>query len=185
MMISSRYLLYVLSQLAANILAKKPNILIIVADDVGTGDVPGYWNSGIVNMPNLEDLVAQGTTLTDAHSTPLCAPSRYVLLSGNYQHRGKRYAGVWTMNYETNQFREGQQSIAEVLRDNGYDTAMFGKWHVGGKVKYLQNLSFFLSKTFNIDKILKRCSWTQPKFLQRRTTNQIISMLTKQIFYDL
>ena len=117
------------------IFAKRPNVVIIFADDVGTGDVPGYWNnSGTLRMPNLEDLLDHGTTFTDAHSTPLCAPSRYVLLSGNYQHRGTKVGGSWSINYEQgNQFRDRQKSIARVLHDNGYATAMFGKWHLGGK----------------------------------------------------
>ena len=119
--------------ICTTVTAKKPNVMIIFADDVGTGDVPGYWeNSGLVPMPNLEHLLETGTTFTDAHSTPLCAPSRYVLLSGNYQHRGSRFGGSWTVNYEGNQFRNGQRSIAEVLRDNGYVTSMVGKWHLGG-----------------------------------------------------
>ncbi len=109
--------------------------MIIFADDVGTGDVPGYFNNtSLVNMPNLEDLVQQGTTFTDAHSTPLCAPSRYVLLSGNYQHRGSRNGGTWTVNYLSSQFRPGQKSIAQVFKDNGYQTAIFGKWHLGGRI---------------------------------------------------
>jgi hypothetical protein len=117
---------------------KKPNVMIIIADDVGSGDVPGYWDSSTrkVDMPNLEALLASGTTFTDAHSTPLCATSRYVLLSGNYQHRGtKAIGGVWALNHEWgSQFRDGQQSIAQVFRDNGYHTSMYGKWHIGGKV---------------------------------------------------
>lgn len=109
--------------------------MIIFADDVGTGDVPGYWdNGGKVNMPNLEHLVRTGTTFTDAHSTPLCATSRYTLLSGNYQHRGTNFAGTWKINYRGSQFRNGQQSIAQVFRDNGYHTSMFGKWHLGGQI---------------------------------------------------
>jgi arylsulfatase A len=107
--------------------------MIIFADDVGTGDVPGYWNTGLVNMPNLQDLVAHGTTFLDAHSTPLCAPSRYVLLSGNYPHRGRNLFGTWLMNGVGSQFLKGQKSIAEVFRDNGYNTAMYGKWHLGGE----------------------------------------------------
>jgi len=112
---------------------KKPNVMIIFADDVGTGDVPGYFNTSFVDMPNLEHLLATGTTFTDAHSTPLCAPSRYVLLSGQYQHRGKNYDGTWTMDYDGGQFKQHQQSIARVFRDNGYRTSMYGKWHLGGK----------------------------------------------------
>lgn len=107
--------------------------MIILADDVGTGDVPGYWNTGLVSMPNLEDLVANGVTFTDAHSTPLCAPSRYVLLSGNYPHRGSDVTGTWSMNYgQGSQFKDGQQSLANVLRNYGYRTSMYGKWHLGG-----------------------------------------------------
>ena len=115
--------------------AKKPNVMIILADDVGTGDVPGYWanTTRFVDMPNLQHLVDNGTTFTDAHSTPLCAPSRYVLLSGSYQHRGSNYDGTWVMNYDHGQFRYGQQSIAQVLRDQGYGTSIYGKWHLGGK----------------------------------------------------
>lgn len=104
---------------------------------INIGDVPGYWQrekGGKVNMANLEALVGNGTTFTDAHSTPLCAPSRYVLLSGNYQHRGVRHIGVWSLNYKTNQFWHDQQSIANVLQDNGYYTGVFGKWHLGGKL---------------------------------------------------
>jgi len=74
---------------------KKPNILVILADDVGTGDIPLYWNSGLVDMPNVQRLANMGVTFKDAHSTPLCAPSRYMLLSGNYPHRGHLLGGTW------------------------------------------------------------------------------------------
>lgn len=115
----------------------KPNILIILADDVGTGDLPMYWNhsSGIVKMPNLQSLSDKGVTFLDAHASPLCAPSRYMLLSGNYPHRGQQIHGTWGINKDYNQFRAHQQSIAQVLMDKAnYNTAMFGKWHIGGKV---------------------------------------------------
>ena len=120
----------------ANKRKKQPNVMVIFADDVGTGDVPGYWeNTNGVKMPNLKQLVADGTTFTDAHSSPLCAPSRYTFLSGNYPHRGSRFAGTWVINYdeEGSQFRKGQKSIAGVFRNKGYETAAFGKWHIGGK----------------------------------------------------
>ena len=110
---------------------KKPNIMVIFADDLGTGDVPNYWDDSVVDMPNLKQFMSDGTTFTDAHATPLCATSRYVFLSGNYQHRGHRMAGVWSINYQTSQFLHRQQSIANVLRNNGYDTNMVGKWHIG------------------------------------------------------
>lgn len=113
---------------------KKPNILIILADDVGTGDIPSYWNSGMVEMPNIQKIADNGVTFLNAHGTPLCAPSRYMLLSGNYQHRGRNVNGAWNLGYENNQFQSHQKSIAEVLKGDGYSTFMAGKWHLGGKV---------------------------------------------------
>ncbi len=132
--------------------------MVIFADDVGTGDVPGYsyrsndndndsGTSPVVNMPNLQQFINEGTTFTDAHSTPLCATSRYMFLSGNYQHRGNKMGGVWAINYKSSQFRRGQQSIAQVFRENGYNTNMVGKWHIGGKVRELMCFSFIHIKS--------------------------------------
>ena len=115
-----------------NQLKKKPNILLILADDVGTEDVPGYWGNHIVEMPNIEKLQSQGVTFLDVHSTPLCAPSRYMLLSGNYQHRGLKTPSAWNFWDGQNQFLHNQQSIAQVLKESaGYHTWMAGKWHIG------------------------------------------------------
>jgi len=75
-----------------------------------------------------------GVTFKDAHSTPLCAPSRYMLLSGNYPHRGRLPGGTWDIG-RRNQFRRFQKSIAETLKESGnYSTAMYGKWHLGGQI---------------------------------------------------
>ena len=116
----------------------KPNILLILADDVGTGDIPVYWNSSIVDMPNIGRLAKMGVKFMDAHSTPLCAPSRYMLLSGNYAHRGYRPNGAWSFWENQNQFLDHQQSIAAVLKDAGYHTSMFGKWHLGAKAPSIE-----------------------------------------------
>jgi arylsulfatase A-like enzyme len=116
---------------------KKPNIVIILADDVGTGDIPFYWrgmNSSKVKMPNLQKLAEKGVLFEDAHSSPLCAPSRYMLLSGNYPHRGTHRYGAWNVALSANQFTANQKSIAETLQGAGYRTGIFGKWHLGGKV---------------------------------------------------
>ncbi|GFH61474.1 hypothetical protein CTEN210_17950 [Chaetoceros tenuissimus] len=113
---------------------KKPNILIILADDVGTSDIP-YWGDNIVPMENIQKLQSQGVTFMDAHASPLCAPSRYMLLSGNYPHRGLKKGGTWNMSANQNQFIHNQKSIAEVLKDqHNYHTGMYGKWHLGGRV---------------------------------------------------
>jgi len=113
---------------------RKPKILIIMADDFGTGDVPAYWNSSIVDMPNLNRLGAKGVTFKDVHSTPLCAPSRFMLLSGLYAHRGQNPGGSWSLKQNSNQFRGKQQSIARMLKERAnYHTFMAGKWHIGAK----------------------------------------------------
>ena len=126
---------YAHAQDDTTVVQKKPNILIILADDVGTGDIPSYWNSSLVAMPNLDKLASMGVSFRDAHSTPLCAPSRYMLLSGNYAHRGVNIGGSWNFKGNGNQFLDSQKSIAEVLRDHGgYHTSMVGKYHLGGKI---------------------------------------------------
>jgi arylsulfatase A-like enzyme len=129
-----------------------PNILLILADDVGTGDIPTWWNNtSLVSMPNIERLIRQGLKFTDAHSTPLCATSRYMLLSGNYQHRGKRPRGSWDVRKSGNQFQSYQVSIAKHLRDEaGYNTGIFGKWHLGTKSR---------QKEFNSTHILSENVW--------------------------
>ena len=110
---------------------KKPNILLIFADDVGTEDVPGYWDTNIVQMPNIKKLQSMGVTFIDAHSSPLCSPSRYSLLSGNYPHRGSTVQSTWNFWDGQNQFEPNQKSIAEVLKGANYRTWMAGKWHLG------------------------------------------------------
>jgi len=114
---------------------RKPNILLIMADDVGTGDIPSYWKSGLVDMPNIQRLAEMGVTMLNANASPLCAPSRYMLLSGNFQHRGQKQGGTWNLSGEQNQFMHKQKSLAYVLKSMaGYATMMAGKWHIGAKV---------------------------------------------------
>ena len=115
--------------------AKKPNIMLIMVDDVGQGDIEYYWKSGLVQMPNIEKLGAMGVTFYYVHSAPLCAPSRPMLLSGNYPHRGQFKGGTWDLASKQNQFLKYQKSIAEALKQGGnYFTSMYGKWHIGGKI---------------------------------------------------
>ena len=138
---------------------KKPNILLILADDVGQGDIEYYWNSSLVHMPNIYNLGKMGVTFYDAHSTPLCAPSRYMLLSGNYPHRGQQPGGSWNLHSEHNQFLSYQKSIAEALKQgSNYTTSMYGKWHIGGKIPLKENGK--LNKKMKITS--EDHDWTQP-----------------------
>jgi arylsulfatase A-like enzyme len=103
----------------------RPNIVLIVADDLGSGDLSCYGATKL-KTPNIDALASQGVRMTDAcASAAVCQPSRYSILTGEYANRIQRQG-----QYQT-YFRPGQQSIASVLKTAGYRTAAFGKWHNG------------------------------------------------------
>jgi len=115
---------------------KRPNILLIVADDLGYTDIGAY--GGEINTPNLNALAGDGMLLTNFYSGPSCSPTRAMMLSGTDYH----LAGVGTMNgnWDTNQLgKRGYEaylnkdvvSISSILQDSGYHTYMAGKWHLG------------------------------------------------------
>jgi arylsulfatase A-like enzyme len=113
----------------------KPNIIIILADDLGYGDVGCYNPESKVATPNLDRLASQGMRFTDAHSpSTVSTPSRYSLLTGRMAFRIP-YKGVFAGVGGPCLIREDQLTLPQMLRNQGYATAMTGKWHVG--------LSFF------------------------------------------
>ena len=109
----------------------QPNIVYILADDMGYGDV-GCNNPGSkIPTPNLDRLAAQGMRFTDAHaSSSVCTPSRYSILTGRYAWRTPLQRGVlWP--WDPPLIEPGRLTVAGLLRRHGYRTACIGKWHLG------------------------------------------------------
>jgi len=110
---------------------ERPNILLIVADDLGYADLGCY--GGDIETPNIDNLAARGVRFSRFHTSPLCAPTRAMLLSGNDNH----IAGMGLMGFQSDEFGyEGRltnriATVPALLRMAGYHTYMAGKWHLG------------------------------------------------------
>jgi arylsulfatase A-like enzyme len=111
---------------------KNPNIIFIMADDMGYGDLGCYNPESKIPTPNMDKLASQGIKFLDAHSSSaLCTPSRYGLLTGRYCWRTRLKQGVILGYDETPLIEKGRSTIATIVKDKGYGTACFGKWHLG------------------------------------------------------
>ncbi|MEM1094871.1 MAG: sulfatase-like hydrolase/transferase [Bacteroidota bacterium] len=114
--------------------ADRPNILLILTDDQGWGDLYSHGNAEI-DTPHLDRLGAEGTRFERFYVSPVCAPTRAALLTGRYPLRTGTH-GV-TRAHET--MRAEETTLGEVLQANGYDTALFGKWHNGSHFPHNPN----------------------------------------------
>src|SRR5262249_51941528 len=111
--------------------ASRPNIVYILADDLGYGDL-GCYNSGSkIPTPNLDRLAAEGMRFTDAHApTSVCTPTRYAILTGRYSVRTRLQRDVLGPWGET-LIAAGRLTVPALLKQHGYSTACLGKWHLG------------------------------------------------------
>jgi arylsulfatase A len=111
--------------------ARLPNIVVILADDLGYGDLGCYNPESRIPTPNLDRLAGQGVRFTDMHSpSAVCTPTRYGLLTGRYCWRTSLKHGV-LQGYSPNLIEPGRATIASLLNSHGYFTACVGKWHLG------------------------------------------------------
>jgi len=129
--------LLLLSFAGLAVAAERPNIVIIMADDVGYGDI-SFYNEKIaekkahVRTPNIDALAATGIWFTDAHSpASLCSPTRYSVMSGNNTYRSYAPWGVWS-SFKKNAITKDDLTLGRVAKKAGYTTGFVGKWHLGG-----------------------------------------------------
>jgi len=120
---------------ASPIVTESPNIILIYADDLGYGDLGSYGATGY-RTPNLDRMAGEGIRLTSFYvATAVCSASRAALLTGSYPNRiGIRGALDHTAKTGLN---PEELTIAEVLKQRGYATAIYGKWHLGHHPPYL------------------------------------------------
>ncbi len=110
---------------------KSPNIIIILADDMGYGDVQSFNSNSEIPTPNLNKLSDEGIMFTDAHTpSSICTPTRYGLLTGRYCWRTSLKRGV-LKGYSPPLIKEDRVTVASYLKGRGYKTGIVGKWHLG------------------------------------------------------
>ena len=111
--------------------AKRPNIVYILADDMGIDSVSGLNSKCGIETPHLNKLMSEGMTFTDAHSgSAVCTPTRYGVLTGRYSWRSRLKRGIVNL-WERPLIHKNRLTVGKMLQQCGYHTACIGKWHLG------------------------------------------------------
>ena len=121
------------NRVSSTLSATSPNIVILFADDLGYGDL-GSFGHPYIRTPNIDTLAANGQRWTDFYvAAPVCSPSRAALLTGRLPVRSGLYGNTIRVYFpdEPGGLPQSEVTLAEALRDSGYATGMFGKWHLG------------------------------------------------------
>ncbi len=116
---------------AASLSGSRPNIVFILTDDQGYGDLSCHGNP-VLETPNIDRLHREGVRFTDFHVSPTCAPTRSALLTGRHEFKN----GVTHTILERERLTLKATTLAQVLHAAGYTTGIFGKWHLGDEPKY-------------------------------------------------
>lgn len=110
---------------------KKPNVIFILADDLGYGDLSVINAGSMIQTPHIDKLAREGMIFTDAHSpSSVCTPTRYGILTGQYGWRSKQKKGV-SRQYDPPLIDKETYTIGRLFKENNYTTACIGKWHLG------------------------------------------------------
>ncbi len=117
--------------LAASSFAARPNVVLIMTDDQGYGDLSCHGNP-VLKTPNLDKLYGESIRLTDYHVAPTCSPTRSALMTGHWTNR----TGVWHTIMGRSMLRANEVTLGQIFKDAGYATGMFGKWHLGDNYPY-------------------------------------------------
>ena len=143
-------LLVALSALAvpAQAQAKRPNIVVILCDNLGNGDIACFNPQTKHRTPNLDRMAAEGRKFTSFYSASgVCTPSRAALMTGCYPRRiGLHISAIGAAVLQpvaTRGIHPGEETMAELLKQNGYATACFGKWHLGDQPDFLPTRNGF------------------------------------------
>ncbi|NBW90585.1 MAG: arylsulfatase, partial [Gammaproteobacteria bacterium] len=111
--------------------AERPNVVVILCDDLGYGDVKANNSAGRIVTPHMDRIAHEGVRFTDAHTpSSVCTPTRYGLLTGRYNWRTRLQNGVLG-GLSPRLIEPGRETIASLLKKQGYHTAAIGKWHLG------------------------------------------------------
>jgi arylsulfatase A-like enzyme len=121
----------------------RPNVVLIITDDVGYGDI-GSYGAPDIKTPNIDSLAKNGTRLTDFYAAPNCSPTRAALISGRYQQRSRIEVPLGAARVAQEQgLRATGRTLPQLLKNNGYRTGLIGKWHLGYKPEFSPNAHGF------------------------------------------
>ncbi|MGA1618043.1 MAG: sulfatase-like hydrolase/transferase, partial [Pirellulales bacterium] len=116
---------------ARQLAAEKPNVILVMADDLGIGDLTATNPDCKIKTPRLQQMAEEGITFLDAHTpSSVCTPTRYGLLTGRYNWRSRLARGVLSGTSE-HLIPADRPTLGHLMKAAGYHTAMIGKWHLG------------------------------------------------------
>ena len=142
-----------------NATERPPNIIYILADDLGYGDIGAFNSEGKIKTPQLDLMAQQGMVFTDAHTTSsVCTPTRYGILTGRYNWRSPLKKGVLS-GTSSGLIPKDRTTVASFLKSQGYQTAFIGKWHLGWN--WALKDSSFINSNIKNDEIFEKIDFTK------------------------